>query len=94
MLPAHGKFAQCALGTVSLVSPAYGSVHVVLRPEQIELIDVGPTCSTHRPGTVPTVVGTVAYYGHDALVQLETHAGGAAILARLAGTPRPAAGSR
>lgn len=95
VLPAHaeGVRAHCALGTVSLVNRAYGAVDLVVRPEQIELTEAG-TSAPHRDGSVSAVVRTVAYHGHDALVELDLHGSAAPVLARLAGTPLPSPGSR
>jgi len=89
---AHGALALCALGAVDLLNPAYGAVNIVLRPEQIKLTEVAAN-ARHPAGTVPAVVRKVAYYGHDALVELDLHGSAAPVLARLAGVPLPSPGS-
>ena len=90
---AQGARADCALGSVDLVNPAYGAVDVVLRPEQIKLTAV-PASAPHQPGTVAALVRGVDYYGHDALVDLDLPGVAEPVLARVAGGPLPTPGSR
>jgi iron(III) transport system ATP-binding protein len=89
---AQGKLAHCSLGTVHLARPAQGSVHIVLRPEQIKLTGVVAGAAP-QAGTVPATVRRVDYYGHDALVDLDLPGVSEPVLARLAGAPLPAPGS-
>ena len=88
----HGTAAQCALGTVRLVDAADGAVTLVLRPEQIRLSE---TASSHEEdaGRVSAVVRSIAYYGHDALVELDLHTSDHQVLARLPGTGAPQPGT-
>ena len=58
-----GREVHTALGTLSLTDEATGPVDVVLRPEQVV---VGPPGS----GGCDAVVGSVDYFGHDAVVRL------------------------
>jgi iron(III) transport system ATP-binding protein len=90
---AQGAFAHCSLGTVQLVKPAHGAVHIVLRPEQIKLTAV-VLGGSPRAGAVPATVRRVDYYGHDALVDLDLPGVTEPVLARLAGEPLPSPGSR
>lgn len=90
---AHGTVAYCALGSVGLVKPAHGSVVIVLRPEQIRL-STDHFNGENGAATATGVVKTVAYYGHDAMVELDLVPGAVRVLVRLAGTPLPALGSR
>ncbi|WP_371786393.1 TOBE domain-containing protein [Streptosporangium subroseum] len=86
LLPAviTGRTAQCALGALTVRGePAQGPAQVLIRPEQIEILD--------DDAGVPTVVGTVTYFGHDATVDLTIQPHGPDITARVSGTrtPRP-----
>jgi iron(III) transport system ATP-binding protein len=58
----HGNHVTTVLGDLPLADPAVGSVTVLIRPEQIRLVDA--------PGT-PARVTSIDYYGHDALVDLD-----------------------
>lgn len=95
VLPAEatGTEAQCALGTVSLTAPAHGTITIILRPEQIRLTPPEPDGRAF--GAAATgVVRSVAYYGHDALIELELLPTAVRVQARLTGTPVPAPGTR
>ncbi|GHF17245.1 ABC transporter ATP-binding protein [Pseudolysinimonas yzui] len=73
---ADGIRVTTPLGDLQLENPALGPVAVLVRPEQVHLVD--------GPGTAARVV-TVDYFGHDALVQLDVAGGaGIRISARLA----------
>lgn len=73
---ADGTRVSTVLGDLELENPALGSVAVLVRPEQVRLVD--------GPGTAARVVA-VDYFGHDALVQLDvTGDAGIPISARLA----------
>jgi iron(III) transport system ATP-binding protein len=63
---ATGTQVATALGELRLVDPIAGPVTVLLRPEHVRIVDA--------PGT-PARVVSVDYFGHDALVDLETDAG-------------------
>lgn len=88
-----GGVARCVLGEVAVAAPAAdGAVEVVLRPEQLALAAVG------RPGRPPTVDATrlgvverIAYFGHDALVDVRL-VSGEVVRARVAGADLPADG--
>ena len=79
---AHGLYAQTAVGPVPLLDPSRGPVHVVVRPERIELTD----------GDDGIVVGR-EFYGHDAsyCVRLPT---GLKLTARVLGVPELNVGDR
>lgn len=57
-----GTHVATALGDLRLVDRVVGSVTVLLRPEQVRIVD--------GPGT-PARVVSVDYFGHDALVDLD-----------------------
>mgnify|MGYP000344845837 CR=1 FL=1 len=87
----------CALGRLPVQEPAGGDgpVEVLIRPEQVRLVDLGE-------GLDAEVVG-VSYFGHDALVSLRLLGGRgpgwagssspAGISARVMGTQAPAVGA-
>ncbi len=81
---AHGTKASCALGTVNIVAPADGAVTLVLRPEQIRLVD--PSNGDYGPNTVDAVVGQVSYFGHEAMMRLELSQKDLVVLARVRGS--------
>jgi len=85
LLPAtvHNGDAQCALGTVTLQSPApEGPVTVLLRPEQIALTD--------DPSAPAARVTHLNYYGHDATIGLRLLPAGPTVLARTISRALPA----
>ena len=90
---AYGGVARCALGAVRLAQPADGQVVVVLRPEQIRLSPEPDDAGT-GPTTIAGVVRDVAFYGHDTMLELELVSTAERVLARLAGAPVPAVGTR
>ncbi|SIQ78526.1 MULTISPECIES: ABC transporter ATP-binding protein [Acidiphilium] len=61
---ADGMQATCVLGTLDLAAPMRGPVHLMIRPEQIDLVPQGMT------GSTPARVGAAQYFGHDALIEL------------------------
>ncbi len=78
----------CRLGRLPLHgSTAHGDVDVMIRPEQLTLTRPGA-------GELDTVVRDVAYFGHDALVELDLVDGGPHELlrARVLGVDSPAPG--
>ncbi|WP_309708043.1 ABC transporter ATP-binding protein [Pseudolysinimonas sp.] len=78
VLPGRGEGSRVttAIGDLRLVDPAVGAVTVLLRPEQVRIVE--------GPGT-PARVVSVDYFGHDALVDLDLVADpGIRISARLA----------
>ncbi|SNT33750.1 iron(III) transport system ATP-binding protein [Streptosporangium subroseum] len=88
LLPAviTGHTARCALGALTVRGePAQGPAQVLIRPEQIEILDDGTG--------VPAVVGTVTYFGHDATVDLTIQPHGPDITARVGGTRTPCPGT-
>jgi iron(III) transport system ATP-binding protein len=71
----HGTHVSTALGDLRLVDPAVGPETVLIRPEQIRIVDSGPAAR----------VTSIDYYGHDALADLDLVADpGIRISARLA----------
>ncbi|MEV6865076.1 ABC transporter ATP-binding protein [Streptosporangium subroseum] len=88
LLPAviTGHTARCALGALTVRGePAQGRAQVLIRPEQIEILD--------DDTGVPAVVSTVTYFGHDATAALTIQPHGPDLIARVSGTrtPRPGA---
>jgi iron(III) transport system ATP-binding protein len=82
---ASAGFADCALGRLALARPgADGPVEVMVRPEQIRLEPVA------RIGAVKAKVLAIAYFGHDASVQMSLEAD-MPVTVRIAGhmAPRP-----
>ncbi len=80
---------DCALGCIAVqaggVGPGFqGACMVMLRPEQLELADVG----------VPARVVATSFFGHDSVVRLRLGAdgGGAAVQVRMQGHALPAIG--
>jgi iron(III) transport system ATP-binding protein len=83
---ASAGFAACALGRLALARPgADGPVEVMVRPEQIRLEPVA------RIGAVKAKVLAIAYFGHDASVQMSLEADTMPVTVRVAGhvAPRP-----
>ncbi|GAB3170408.1 ABC transporter ATP-binding protein [Myceligenerans halotolerans] len=83
-----GDGVECGLGTLPVQAPSAGGgdVHVMVRPEQLALTAPGA-------GAFDAVVRHVAYFGHDAVVELDAaDAGG--LRARVLGTRLPAPGER
>lgn len=84
---------RCALGTLPVRGfVAHGRVEVMLRPEQIVLTEPGQ-------GQVDAVVRSIAYFGHDAVVELDVEAPmsteeGRGVRARVAGLQHPSPGER
>lgn len=85
---------RCALGRLPVRGfVTHGDVEVMLRPEQIVLTEPGQ-------GMVDAVVRSIAYFGHDAVVELdveaEVPADGAhhGVRARVAGLQPPSPGQR
>ena len=70
---AHGSGVETALGVFDLGEPAKGSVHVAVRPEQLEL-------SAHHDGNAEVVARE--FRGHDVLYRLR-HEGGRTVLVQL-----------
>ncbi|MFV0317254.1 MAG: TOBE domain-containing protein, partial [Microthrixaceae bacterium] len=65
-----------------------GSVAVMLRPEQIVMLDPG------SDGSVDASVESVTYFGHDALLRLRTEANGTEVSCRTTRDDLPAVGER
>lgn len=92
---AHGRRVDCALGTLATREgdPTDGPVHVVVRPEQVEIAAVvGHGDATHEvPATAVrgTVVGR-SYFGHDGLVRVAV--GGVVVACRTAAGELPPRG--
>jgi iron(III) transport system ATP-binding protein len=84
---AQGRRIDCRLGTLHRAAAAPdGAVEVLIRPEQIRLLDAADAglCGT---------VAEVTYYGHDASVRLELE-GLPGLTARVSGHAAPAVGTR
>ncbi|HET7399645.1 MAG TPA: ABC transporter ATP-binding protein [Intrasporangium sp.] len=90
----EGGAVSCALGRLPVHRPAHGvgPVDVLIRPEQVRLVDVSEGRSAR--------VTSVAYFGHDALVSLALTDGGQApalgevgLSARVVGTEAPPVGT-
>ena len=89
---AHGTVVATPVGKLPLAGPALdGPVDVALRPEQVLL---GPTTGGAQVG----VVGTVDYFGHDALVRVFVPSGAGSpdcmVLSRVVGDDAPEPGQR
>lgn len=81
---ADGARVTTAIGELRLLEPAAGSVTVLVRPEQVRLVD--------GSGTAARVV-SIDYFGHDALVDLDLVADpGTRVSARLATPVAPRVG--
>ena len=61
---ANGRVASTALGPIALASPAHGPVHVLIRPEQLAIVD-GDSATAEF----------LEYYGHDAIVVVRLDGG-------------------
>lgn len=73
---ADGRHVSTALGELHLADDASGPVTVLLRPEQVRIVD---------GRGAPARVVSVEYFGHDSLVELELSAdAGIRVSARLA----------
>lgn len=85
---ADGERVDCGLGCLRLAAGMpHGAVDVMVRPEQIRLVDESV------PGSVAAEVRGVTFYGHDATVTLKLgDASGSSIIARVSGHARPRAG--
>jgi iron(III) transport system ATP-binding protein len=79
---ATGDRADTPLGPVPLAEPASGAVHVLVRPEMVQL----------RPGD-GAVVEITEYYGHDSLYVVRTD-GGTTLRVRAAAAPIAKRGDR
>ena len=89
-----GSVAECALGSVSVQSPATGdgAGTVMLRPEQIELTD---SSSDGDDLAVFGVVEDVDYYGHDTMVTIRLDEPRSSVISlRHTGTAAPVAGDK
>ncbi|SOC57208.1 ABC transporter ATP-binding protein [Ornithinimicrobium cerasi] len=87
----HGDRLDTPLGPVSVLDGGPAASHVVLRPEQVHLVpDRGDGLSADAgAGAVRTVVRSVDFHGHDALVTLELPGGRTARARTGAHPPRP-----
>ena len=85
---ADGAMVCCALGTLPLLVPAAGRVEVMIRPEQIRLLDAGPCESGFRG-----VVERAGFGGHDSLVTIRLPETGEVVSARVPGYAMPAGGT-
>jgi iron(III) transport system ATP-binding protein len=84
---ADGSAVHTALGRLEVHQPApSGTVDVLLRPEQIQLVPVAP-------GAPCAEVVSTTYFGHDALVALRMQADHSVVTARVHGTDVPHTGS-
>ena len=87
---ATGGVVECRLGTLPVGGPVTdGAVDVMVRPEQIRLTGTGT-------GRLDATVRSVAYFGHDAVVELDMvdgppHPG---LRARAVGVAPPTVGDR
>jgi iron(III) transport system ATP-binding protein len=85
---ASGGFAECALGRLTIARPAAdGPVEVMVRPEQIRL------ATSAGGAAVGAKVSAVAYFGHDASVQLSLEADPTVVNVRVAGHMAPRIGA-
>jgi iron(III) transport system ATP-binding protein len=84
---ANGARVTTALGALRLHEPSpEGPVDVLLRPEQIHLVDMSP-------GRPCAEVLSTTYFGHDALVALRLQADRSVVTARVHGSDVPHTGS-
>ena len=65
---AHGRTAECELGTVELLVPAHGPVDVMIRPENLAIHPAPPGPQVHR-------VRDQLFFGHDQLVRVDLSTG-------------------
>jgi iron(III) transport system ATP-binding protein len=82
LLPAvvQGNVAICALGELALRAPvAEGPAQVLIRPEQVTLVD--PT----TPDAIAALVVERTYFGKDALLRLVLEPSGTTVSARVSG---------
>jgi iron(III) transport system ATP-binding protein len=82
---AAGGRVRCALGDLPLAGGGEGEVSVMVRPEQIKIVDAAR-------GGVAAVIETVTFYGHDAVVGLRVQ-GAAGVTARVFSHAVPKPGS-
>ena len=82
---ADGGRVACALGNLSLLVPAWGRVEVMIRPEQIRLLQAGSGGTAFRG-----VVERTGFGGHDSLVGIRLPDGGGVVSARVPGYAMPA----
>lgn len=84
-----GKFVKCALGDAVPIANecSTGPVKVVVRPEQLSIVQEG------TKGSVPVLVGDSKFFGHDGVVE-GTFASGERVVIRLQADQLPQAGSR
>jgi iron(III) transport system ATP-binding protein len=85
---------RCALGDLPLAGGPEGAVSVMVRPEQIKILDMaGDAAAAHAAaGGVAAVVAHVTFYGHDAVVGLRVP-GAPAVTARVFSHAVPKPGS-
>ncbi|HEY8452114.1 MAG: ABC transporter ATP-binding protein [Micromonosporaceae bacterium] len=84
LLPASvtNGVARTAIGDLPVTGGASGPGTVLVRPEQVEVLDPGTV------GTVPATVARQDYFGHDALLSLRL-SDGVEVLARVFDVARP-----
>jgi len=79
---ASGETAETTIGTVRLCNAAHGAVNVIVRPEEIVLID----------GT-DSLITRVDYFGHDTIYEITTSSG-VDLRCRRGGSPAHQVGDR
>tara|TARA_B100000700_G_scaffold302915_1_gene373832 strand:- start:1237 stop:2319 length:1083 start_codon:yes stop_codon:yes gene_type:complete len=79
---ASGETAETSIGTVRLCNAAHGAVNVIVRPEEIVLID----------GT-DSLITRVDYFGHDTIYEITTSSG-VDLRCRRGGSPAHQVGDR
>ena len=79
---ASGKTAETSIGTVRLCNAAHGAVDVIVRPEELVLID----------GT-DSLITRVDYFGHDTIYEITTSSG-VDLRCRRGGSPSHQVGDR
>ncbi|TLU73369.1 ABC transporter ATP-binding protein [Lichenicoccus roseus] len=84
---ADGARVHCALGSLHLLRPAHGRIEVMIRPEQIRLIET--TASDDGPRGV---VERAGFGGHDSLVEIRLQHSGELVSARVPGYAMPEPG--
>ncbi|MFL6055427.1 MAG: ABC transporter ATP-binding protein [Actinoallomurus sp.] len=83
-----GETAHTALGPLTLAGPSqHGPAQVLIRPEQITINSESTTDG------IPARVSEVAYYGHDATVQVRPQPEGPTVTARIMGGRPPVPGT-